>query len=162
MKNFLLSNNQAKYIIVGELDHNYGEMIKKLISDLGLQNKVTITGFIEEETYKKYLDICDVCISLRSKTRAGTSASVNHSLGAGLPTIISDVEPFNEFPDDVVIKLNPDNEDDLDSIMNELFTDENKRNSIQIRAKEYSMSHLSVDACVQKYVDIIDQHLQTT
>ena len=136
--------------------------MRKLVGDLGLSSSVIFTDFICEETYRKYLSICDVCISLRTKTRAGTSASINHSLGAGIPTIISDVEPFDEFSDDVVIKVKPEEEKNLPQIISSLYNDKNKRNILGNNAKTFAENTLSKELCVEKYVQIINTMVKTT
>jgi len=157
LKKFLDANPNAKYIIVGELDNHYGEIVKQAINNHDLSDKVIITGFVDESLYQKYLAACDVCISLREKTRAGTSASINHSLGAGIPTIISDVEPFNEFPDDIVLKIKPSDEKNLHKILDELYNNHDLRKTLGKKAKEHIEKNLSKDNCVEKYVSILQK-----
>ena len=156
--NFLKSHN-AKYLIVGEMDPNYGAKINKIIKEMKLEEKILITNFIDEKKYHHYMQICDLCISLRTKTRAGTSASINHSLGAGIPTIISDVEPFNEFPDDVVIKIKPTEEKNLEKILSNLYDSKTKLSELGKKGQIYAKNFLSKDACVEKYVKILDNFL---
>jgi glycosyltransferase involved in cell wall biosynthesis len=162
IKKFLDVNPNAKYVIVGELDNNYGEIVKQAITNLNLSEKIIITGFIDETLYKKYLAACDVCISLREKTRAGTSASINHSLGIGIPTIISDVEPFNEFPNDVVLKIKPSDEQNLSKILDELYKNSDIRHMLGKKAKEFVEKNLSKDVCVEKYISILQKTLNPT
>ena len=161
IKKFLDSKPNTKYVIVGELDNQYGEVVKKVIKDQNLSDKVKLTGFVDSSEYTKYLASCDVCISLREKTRAGTSASINHSLGAGIPTIISDVEPFNEFPDEVALKINPSDEKKLSDILEKLYENNDYRNELGKKAKEYAEKNISKDACVEKYVSIIQKTLKS-
>lgn len=154
-----LKTHDAKYVIVGEMDPNIGDKINKIISDLKLEEKVIVTNFLDEKKYFDYIQICDLNISLRTKTRAGTSASINHSLGAGIPTITSDVEPFNEFPDDVVLKIKPDKEKNLDKILTNLYDSRTSLSELGIRGKNYAKKFLSKDECVEKYVKIIENSL---
>jgi len=157
---FLKNNKNSKYVLVGETDNTYGQLIKKLVKDMQLEEKVIFTEFIDDEKYKKFLDACDVCISLRTDTRAGTSASVNHALGAGLPSIISDEGPFSEFPDDIVIKIKPSEEKKLASILESLYNDPEKIEQISVLAKKYAENYISKDHCVEKYVNIVDKYLK--
>ena len=158
ISNFLKSH-KAKYLIVGEMDVAYGAKIIKIIKDLKLEKKIIITNFIDEKKYLDYVQICDLCISLRTKTRAGTSAAINHSLGAGIPTIISDVEPFNEFPDDIVIKLKPSEEEKLDEILSNFYDSRTELSKLGQKGKMHAKNFLSKDACVGKYIKIIDDFL---
>jgi len=159
ISNFLKSNKNASYVLVGEADNTYGKSIKDLVTEMQLQDKVIFTEFINDENYKKYLDACDVCISLRTDTRAGTSASINHALGSGLPTIISDEGPFSEFPDAVVMKIKPNEEKKLGAMIESLYSNPEKSRNLGIAAKKYAMENISKDSCVEKYVKIVDKQL---
>lgn len=160
LSQFLQNHENCKYLIVGDASDPYGQTVKKLVEDLNLQNKVIFTNFIGETEYKNYLDICDVCISLRTNARAGTSASVNHALGSGLPTVISDEGPFSDFPDDVVIKVKADDEKNLGSIVDDLYGNKQKRNLLSKKAKEFAEKHLSLDSCVKKYVNAVEKSMK--
>jgi glycosyltransferase involved in cell wall biosynthesis len=162
LKSFLEQNQDCRYVIVGEATDVYGQLVKKTIDDLGLNKNVIITGYIDDVTYKKYLNACDVCISLRTNARAGTAASVNHSLGAGLPTIISDEGPFSEFSDDVVIKVKPNEEKNLGKIIGDLYRDQKKLVALGERAREFAQKNLSKDLCVEKYVMAIEKTINCT
>ena len=159
ISNFLKTHKNSKYVLVGEAENIYGRSIKKLVNNLGLQDMVVFTEFINNEEYKQYLDACDVCISLRTDARAGTSASINHAMGAGIPTIISDDEPFSSFPDNVVIKIKNNDEKNLDSILETLYCNPSKMKKLGIMAQEYCENFLSKDSCVEKYVSIVDKVL---
>ncbi|MDE2589368.1 MAG: glycosyltransferase, partial [Patescibacteria group bacterium] len=160
LKNFLLENENCKYVIVGDVSDPYGQTVQKLVKDLNLSNKVIFTGFVDETTYKKYLSACDVCISLRTNARAGTSASVNHALGAGLPTIISDEGPFSEFQDDVVIKLKPSEEKHLSEVLEDLYKDSQKLQNLAEKARKFAQENLSIDLCIEKYVRAVHKSLK--
>jgi glycosyltransferase involved in cell wall biosynthesis len=160
LKTFLQNNPKCKYIIVGEAPDTYGNIVKNLIKELGLCDKVIFTDFVDDATYKKYLGICDVCISLRTNTRAGTSASINHALGAGLPTIISDEGPFSGFPDDVVIKVKPAEEKNLSKIIDDLYKNTAKLSDLGDKARTFAENNLSKDSCVEKYVIAVNKLLE--
>ncbi|MGB6463779.1 MAG: glycosyltransferase [Nitrosotalea sp.] len=162
LKSFLEQNQDCRYVIVGEATDVYGQLVKKTIDDLGLNKNVIITGYIDDVTYKKYLNACDVCISLRTNARAGTAASVNHSLGAGLPTMISDEGPFSEFHDDVVIKVKPNEEKNLGKIIGDLYRDQKKLIALGEKAREFAQENLSKDLCVEKYVMAIEKAINCT
>lgn len=160
--NFLKKTHNAIYVLVGESDNTYGQTIKKLVYDLHIENKVVFTEFIDETKYMMYIDACDVCISLRKDARAGTSAAVNHALGAGLPTIISDEDLFFDFPNDVVIKLLPKNEDQLSNILEKLYNDPKSCQILSEKSKKFIQDNLSIDSCVEKYVSIINNKILHT
>ena len=51
---------------------------------------------------------CDVCVSLRSPTMGETSGIAVRALSAGTPLVVSDAGWFAELPDDVAVKVTPD------------------------------------------------------
>jgi len=156
---FLKKHANAKLAIVGDLEDQYGEIVKKLSKDLGIEDKVIFTDHISEEGYGQYLDICDVCIQLRKNFRGGGSLTVNQALGAGLTTIISDEGPFKEYPDHTVIKLNPSDEKNLSDILENLYENPQKRIDIAENAKNFAITALLVDYCAQKYSQELEKTL---
>lgn len=162
IKDFLKNTPNAKYVLVGDSGARgpYGESIIKMVKDLGLTEQVHFTNFIEDKEYRKYLDICDVCISLRTNTRAGTSASVSHALGAGIPTIISNEGPFASFPDDVSIKIKPGEERNISEILSNLYNNPEKRKWYSENAQKFAQEYLSRDICVQKYLEAVENAMQ--
>lgn len=159
LKTFLQKNKNCKYIVVGDASDPYGQQVKSLVKKLGISDRVIFTDFIDDITYNRYLEACDVCISLRTNTRAGTSATVNHSLGAGLPTIISDEEAFNNIPNDVLIKIKPNEEKNLGKILEELYMNPGQTKKLCFKTRTYAEENLSLESCVEKYVKIVAKHL---
>ncbi len=92
------------YYIVGkveEMDVN----IERLAKQLGIGDKVTVTGFTDLETFKEYMGACDICFNMRYPTQGESSASLHRILGMGKPAIVSQIGSFEEYPDDIVLKI---------------------------------------------------------
>lgn len=92
------------YYIVGkveEMDVN----IERLAKQLGIGDKVTVTGFTDLETFKEYMGACDICFNMRYPTQGESSASLHRILGMGKPVIVSQIGSFEEYPDDIVLKI---------------------------------------------------------
>lgn len=92
------------YYIVGkveEMDVN----IERLAKQLGIGHKVTVTGFTDLDTFKEYMGACDICFNMRYPTQGESSASLHRILGMGKPVIVSQIGSFEEYPDDIVIKI---------------------------------------------------------
>ena len=95
------------YYIVGkveEMDVN----IERLAKQLGIGEKVTVTGFTDLDTFKEYMGACDICFNMRYPTQGESSASLHRILGMGKPVIVSRIGSFEEYPDDIVLKINHD------------------------------------------------------
>lgn len=95
------------YYIVGkveEMDVN----IPRLAKQLGIGEKVTVTGFTDLDTFKEYMGACDICFNMRYPTQGESSASLHRILGMGKPVIVSQIGSFEEYPDDIVLKISHD------------------------------------------------------
>lgn len=75
-----------------------------LIRDLGVQDRVTVTGFLDEAAFPVAIAACDLCLNLRYPSAGETSASLLRILALGRPAVVSDYGQFTDLPDDVVIK----------------------------------------------------------
>ncbi len=101
------SGKDFHYYIVGkveEMDVNP----ERLAKQLGIGDKVTVTGFTDLETFKKYMGACDICFNMRYPTQGESSASLHRILGMGKPVIVSQIGSFEEYPDDIVLKISHD------------------------------------------------------
>jgi glycosyltransferase involved in cell wall biosynthesis len=85
-----------------------GLHLAERIERLGLAGAVERHGYVDEERFWSLLGACDVCVSLRWPTMGETSAGVIRMLSLAKPIVVSDVDAFSEFPDDVAVKIAPD------------------------------------------------------
>lgn len=72
---------------------------------LGVEGRVSFTGHLDEDQYKRELRDADIAIQLRAVSNGEASAAIADCLGAGLPTIVTDTGGQVELPNDVVRKL---------------------------------------------------------
>ena len=75
-----------------------------LIRDLGVQDRVVVTGFLDEASFPLAIAACDLCLNLRYPSAGETSASLLRILALGRPAVVSDYAQFSELPDDVAVK----------------------------------------------------------
>jgi hypothetical protein len=109
-------------------------------ASLGVSQQVQFFGHTPMETYQELMAITDIGINLRRPpTRGETSAALMMLLGAGVPTIITDVDAFSTFPDAVVRKVPPLSPGDtsLERALRELAADEPARRRLGAAAREY-------------------------
>jgi len=96
----------ARYMLVGSVSPNYD--VYALVRRLGLDAAVAITGHVPHAAFAQYVAAADLCLNLRAPTAGETSASLLRLLAAGRPTLVSALDTFNELPDDVCAKVDPD------------------------------------------------------
>lgn len=94
------------YCLVGEVTPE--APVSEWMQAFGLPaESVVITGHVSFDEFQQAIAATDVCINLRYPTTGETSASLIRVLGMGCPTIVSNVGSFAELPDEVCIKIPP-------------------------------------------------------
>lgn len=68
-------------------------------------DRVRVTGYVDQDTYNTYLQAADMAIQLRQSSRGESSGAVLDALAQGLPTIVNARGAMAELPDEVVLKL---------------------------------------------------------
>jgi glycosyltransferase involved in cell wall biosynthesis len=147
---------QLRYALVGEAVDHYE--LTPLVQQLGLDNIVHITGFVDSATFEAYLQMIDIGINLRTGPSGGEmSAGVVRLLAAGKPTIVSDIDGFAELPDDSVIKITQDNDEveQLMAALRQLILDPSARAAYGENARRYAQSELSFTRVAQSYMEFI-------
>jgi len=99
----------ARLCLVGALETaSSARDIPALATELGLDDRLTITGYVDRPTFMAYMAATDMGVNLRYPHSGETSATLTLLLNAGLPVITSHVGPFVELPDDCCWKVDPD------------------------------------------------------
>ena len=146
----------ALYVLVGGVHPNLD--LHELITQVGLPKEaVRITGRLPLEEFLNYMVAADVALNLRYPTAGETSGTLIRLLGLGVPTIVSDVGAFAEFPEDVVARVPVDGfeEETVAAILQALAEDEALRQALGANAREYARTHHSLEASAQAYRDFI-------
>jgi hypothetical protein len=73
--------------------------------DLGVGDRVHITGFLQFDEFEAAISACDLCVNLRYPTAGETSASLLRVLAVGRGAIVSDYAQFAELDDAAVLKV---------------------------------------------------------
>src|SRR5207302_7871845 len=105
------------------------------------------TGYLDERDYFSAIDLSDVVINLRNPSMGEASGTLMHSLAAAKPTIVSDVNQYKEFPDQVCWKLSHDENGSelLYMYLKRLLSDVGLRSAISANAARYVDEVLSYD-----------------
>jgi glycosyltransferase involved in cell wall biosynthesis len=123
---------------------DYADRLQCLAHDLGLAGQLFITGVLDERRYYSYLRIADSCAALRSGQHESASATLAEQLHLGKPTLVNRTGVFAEVPDDVVLKLDPDDEiGSARRALEALVQQPGLAEAYGLRAREYARSHFS-------------------
>lgn len=93
---------QAHALVVGDVAAELD--LDALARDLGVQDRVTMAGFLDAAAFPTAIAACDLCLNLRYPSAGETSASLLRILALGRAAVVSDYAQFVELPDDIVIK----------------------------------------------------------
>ncbi len=93
---------QVHALVVGDVAPELD--LGALARDLGVQDRVTTTGFLDPADFPTAIAACDLCLNLRFPSAGETSASLLRILALGRAAVVSDYAQFVELPDEIVIK----------------------------------------------------------
>ncbi len=93
----------ARMILVGEPHPEFP--IEPMIRSMGLSAHARVLGFAPIEDFVGYLGACDIVLNLRYPTVGESSGTLLRSLGLGKAVLVSEVGSFQEFPEDVCLKV---------------------------------------------------------
>jgi glycosyltransferase involved in cell wall biosynthesis len=146
----------ARYILVGRPASRFD--IEGLIRHMELSEQVQVTGWIAEDTFYDYLSAADVCVHLRYPVEGETSSVALRSMSYAKPTLVSDAGSMREWPDDVCIKIKPD-DGEVEAIyqaLYNLFQDVNVRRTLGERACAYTRRYHTWEAAARGYRDFLE------
>ncbi len=89
-------------LIAGDVSPEFD--LTALARDLGVLDRVAITGFLDPPAFRAAIVACDLCLNLRYPSAGETSASLLRLLALGRPVVVSDYAQFAELPGSVVVK----------------------------------------------------------
>ena len=91
------------FVIAGE--RNAGLDIDAHIQANDLVSEVTVTGYVDELAFFRYIKAADCLVNLRYPTVGESSGTLARALALGLPAVVHDFGPSSEFPDHTVLKV---------------------------------------------------------
>jgi glycosyltransferase involved in cell wall biosynthesis len=146
---------QAKMILVGEAHPDLP--LDSLIRQLGLSTAVRVLGFTPIEDFVGYMGACDIVLNLRYPTVGETSGSLLRALGLGKAVLVSDVGSFQEFPDDVCIKIpvGPNEEEIIFEYLNLLVSRPEVLRTLGDRARAFVLKECNWDLVARRYASFL-------
>jgi glycosyltransferase involved in cell wall biosynthesis len=149
------------YMVVGEGQPSYMNQLKELVKTLDLEQIVEFTGYVNQTEYQKRLSQADTCVQLRYPTDGESSAALLDVLSHGKAAIVTDVDSFSELPNETVIKIAHENqEEQLFAAMQRLYRDKDLRKQMRQYARNYVAEHHDIEKYVDRIKDIIEKGVQ--
>jgi glycosyltransferase involved in cell wall biosynthesis len=149
---------KALYLFVGE-EADQGE-IRAHAASLGVQDRVRFLGRQPASAFADLMLVTDIGINLRMPpTNGETSAALLSLLAVGVPTVVTDVATFSDFPTNVVRKVHWETEGSagLTKIMLELAADRDARETLGRSALAHVERYHEWPCVAKLYVDAIER-----
>jgi glycosyltransferase involved in cell wall biosynthesis/SAM-dependent methyltransferase len=146
----------AKMILVGE---PHPELpVEAMIRSMGLESNVRVIGFAPIDDFVGYLAACDIVLNLRFPTVGESSGTLLRSLGLGKAVMVSEIGSFQEFPDDVCVKVavGAGEEELIFENMSLLVSRPEVAQALGARAKEYVACECSWKVAAAKYAAFLE------
>jgi len=147
---------QARMILVGEPHADFP--LAATIRSMGLSANVRVLGFTPIEDFVGYLGACDIVLNLRYPTVGESSGTLLRSLGLGKAVMVSDVGSFQEFPEDVCLKVpvGAGEEDLIFEYMNLLVSRPEVAQALGTNARDYVARECNWGAVGRQYAAFLE------
>ena len=156
------ADESAVFLFAGE-ETDHGDA-RRHAAELGLNSRVRFLGRQLERDFCDVIAATDVGVNLRRPpTNGETSAALLQLLASGVPTLVTDVATFSDYPDATVRKVRWDAEGpaELRRAMLELSSDPSVRERIGRTAREYAAQRHDWSNVAQLYAEVIeDSHAE--
>lgn len=152
----------AKMILVGEPHPEFP--LQSPIHTLGLSAAVRVMGFTPIDDFTGYMAACDIVLNLRYPTVGESSGSLLRALGLGKAVLVSGVGAFQEFPDDVCLKVpvGAGEEDLIFEYLNLLVSRPDVTRALGERAARYVKEECNWDRVAGLYASFLKSVVEHT
>ena len=153
-----LERPDSLFVLAGE-DYEDGEAQRR-VEELGLDGRVVFLGRVTDADFADLIAAVDVGICLRRPPTYGeTSAALLDLLRHGVPTIVTDVATFADYPDAVVRKVRWPAEglDGLTRAVLDLAAAAEARESLGRAALRYVRENHSWSGAAASYAEVLDR-----
>ena len=146
----------VKMILVGEPHPEFP--VEAMIRSMGLSSSVRVLGFAPIEDFVGCLGACDIILNLRFPTVGESSGTLLRSLGLGKAVMVSEIGSFQEFPDDVCLKIpiGAGEEDLIFEYLNLLVSRPEVARALGERAKDYVARECNWASVAARYAAFLE------
>lgn len=138
---------------------NNTEEIRIMIEEQGLQNYIKISGYLDRAEYEEALKLTDIIVNLRYPSMGESSATLCEAFKAQKAVIVSAVNQYKEFSDDVCWKVPVGGSEQtmLVSMIKTLIDCPEIKESLAKNAKKYADEKLNVENIAKLYWKILSK-----
>lgn len=150
--------DRAHLAIVGGGRAEYLQRLAALVSELGLDDVVTITGYVDDRTMYGWLTAADVAVNLRYPSMESGSLSLVEQMYFASPVVVSDTSHYADLPDAFALKVPVDDREipALAEALDALVEDSARRADMGAAAREYVARHHDPVAYARSLVELAE------
>lgn len=139
---------------VGPTQSVDADELRARAASLGLADRFAVTGAVSDSLLHEILDRADIAAALRDPVLEGQSASVFTQMLAGVPLVVLDHAHYAELPDDVAVKVDPqDVVASLRTALRALVDHPQERAESGARGRDFVLSTRSGDAYAEQLLE---------
>ncbi|HVL10514.1 MAG TPA: glycosyltransferase, partial [Burkholderiaceae bacterium] len=151
-----MRSSDVRLVFVGQnAGGEYGRQMSELIARSG--GRISLTGFVSDETYAQFLSAADAAVQLRGVSRGETSAAALDCLAYDVALIFNDNGAFAQIPDSAAMKL-PSGFDDaaLEQALDQLFAEPDLVMQRRAAGRDYLLHECHPSIVAERYRDAIE------
>lgn len=115
------AGHPLRYVVAGQADPLLD--LPGRIADLGLGDRVTVTGWLDEAGFLLHARAADLLVNLRAPIGGESSGALVRALGMGLPAVVDGVGPAAEYAAAALLPPGPDAAPRLAALLANLLAD---------------------------------------
>lgn len=137
-------------------ENNWNEM-DSYAKRHGMEGKIFVSGYLSAEEYDAALAMTDIVVNLRYPSMGEASGTLCEAFQYGKPVIVSNVNQYKEFPDEICWKVNVNANETivLTEMLSYLIGHPEVRMALGENARAYAREVLSPQKMARRYFEII-------
>lgn len=151
----------ARVVFAGELSPGTPPLLE-MSKGLGLQEAVTVTGYLNREEYHEALAAADMVVNLRYPSMGEASATLVEAWAYGKATIVSKVNQYLEYPENVCWKLDvgANEVEQLAGYLETLIKEPRVRERLGSCARKFAGNVMGVESVAEEYWHVITRCIE--
>ncbi|MDE7313430.1 MAG: glycosyltransferase [Eubacterium sp.] len=156
-------DKKMKFYFVGKMAEELRGEFEDKVRTYGLEDRVSVTGYVPMEDFQSYLDRTDVCVNLRYPYHGESSGSFMRELAKGKCVIVNRIGSFGEVPENACIMIPNVERMRINEEIQEIYQamklamDDSVREKIQYEADKYARSYLDLKRVGKQYIQAIKE-----
>ena len=149
-----------KLVIAGWTWDGFKEVFQEADAKYNIKNNVILMGRVEGREFIDVMHLCDFAFNLRFPTNGETSGCLSRLLAIGKPVIVSDIDAFSEYRDDMVFKVHSGCDSEVDEIYNaicRLVGEPTLRAILSDNARKFMRENCSLEKVSAEYASFIQK-----